>query len=123
MEDRRHGEITDLILRIQNIRDQLQSDRKGCGFECSSIMYGALTKQMHQNTLLSREPVAPFPGLRYGLLVQSVQSLKSPAWCEPGHRYSGFSQRHTCAYSTFKLLFGDLNNTIEGLDLYGLIHI
>ncbi|KAL4973097.1 hypothetical protein BDW66DRAFT_109210 [Aspergillus desertorum] len=52
MNDQRQGEIAGLFLQLDETRHQLQSGSKGCGFECSSIMYGALTKQMLLNALL-----------------------------------------------------------------------
>ncbi|KAL4747020.1 hypothetical protein BDW72DRAFT_209910 [Aspergillus terricola var. indicus] len=109
------AEIAALIFQLHETRDQLQSGSKGCGFECSSIMYGALTKQMHQIALLLPMPTASFPGLSYRSLVQEVSSFKSPVWSDPRSYYSG--RKHECSYSSFTLLFGMLKDTIEGLDL------
>jgi hypothetical protein len=46
MNDQRQGAIAGLVLQLHETRDKLQSGSKGCGFECSSIMYGALAMQM-----------------------------------------------------------------------------
>ncbi|KAL4946506.1 hypothetical protein BDV06DRAFT_208630 [Aspergillus oleicola] len=121
MNDRRQGEIAGLIFQLQDTRNQLQSGSKGCGFECSSIMYGALTKQMHLSALLPPGPADPFPGLRYSVLVQSVLSFKSPEWCSLESRR--YRYPHNCTYSTFTALFGMLNDTIEGLDIDSAIHL
>lgn len=120
MNDRRQGGIAGLVIRLHEKRDTLLSGSRGCGFECSSIMYGALTKQMHLNALLSPKPAAPFPGLNYRFLVQKVLPFKSPEWYGRSSLYSGY--QHKCIYSIFRLLFGGLNDTIEGLDLDSLIH-
>ncbi|RAL16792.1 BTB/POZ domain-containing protein [Aspergillus homomorphus CBS 101889] len=115
MNDKRQGAIAGLIARLDETRDGLQDGSKGCGFECSSIMYGALTKEMYLNNLLSLRPVAPFPDLSYRSLVQKVSSFRSPAWYS--HKSYNPSYRHDCVDSTFELLIGVLEDTIEGLDL------
>jgi hypothetical protein len=43
-------------------------------------MLGALTKHMHSSGLLSPEPAAPFPGLSYCQLVETVRGFRSPQW-------------------------------------------
>lgn len=85
-------------------------------------MYGALTKQMKSNSLLSPGPVAPFLGLSYKELVQKLLSFQSPQWYGPPSRYSSHSPRylHSCFNSSFASLFGTLNDDIEGLTLQSL---
>ena len=121
MNDKRQGAIGGLIFRLEETRDELQNGSKGCGFECSSIMYGALTKQMHSNDLLSLRPVAPFPDLNYRSLMQKVLSFRSPVWYGPVSYYSNY--RHSCRYSTFKLLFDVLEDTLEGHDLKDSVNV
>ncbi|PYH75518.1 hypothetical protein BO82DRAFT_359969 [Aspergillus uvarum CBS 121591] len=115
MNDKRQEAIAGLILRLEETRDELQNGSKGCGFECSSIMYGALTREMHLNDLFWLRPVAPFPDLSYRSLVQKVLSFRSPVWYGPTSYRSNY--RHNCVSSTFELLFGVLEDTIEGQDL------
>lgn len=121
MNDKRQGAIAGLIFQLEETRDELQNGSKGCGFECSSIMYGALTKEMHLNALLSLRPVAPFPDLNYRSLVQKVLSFRSPVWYGQFSYYSSY--QHNCQYSTFKLLFDVLEDTIEGHDLKDSIKV
>ncbi|KAL4912351.1 hypothetical protein BDW62DRAFT_216437 [Aspergillus aurantiobrunneus] len=120
MDDRRQGAIAGLVLRLHETRDELLSGSRGCTFECSSIMYGALTKQMQSNALLWPEPAVPFPNLNYSILVQRVLSFTSPEWYGPSYHYSRY--QHSCLHSSFKSLFGGLNHTIEGLSLDSLVH-
>lgn len=124
MNDRRQEAISGLVLQIHNKRDQFLYANQGCGFECSSIMYGALTKQMHSNALLSPRPEAPFPGRSYSALAKTVVSFKLPQWFERPLRYSGYSQvsKHSCVYSSISTLFGDLDDAIEGLDLNNFVN-
>lgn len=120
MDDRRQGAIAGLVLRLHETREELLSSSRGCSFECSSIMYGALTKQMQSSALLWPEPEVPFPNLNYSILVQRVLSFTSPEWYGPSYQYSGY--QHSCLHSSFKSLFGGLNHTIEGLGLDSLVH-
>lgn len=53
-------------------------------------------------------------------LVQRVLSFTSPGWYGPSSHYTGY--QHLRLHSSFKSLFGGLNDTIEGLDLDSLIH-
>jgi hypothetical protein len=119
MNDKRQEAIAGLAVQLDKTRDELQSGSKGCGFECSSIMYGALTKEMHSNTLFSRRLAAPFPYLSYRSLVQKMLSFKSPEWYGPYRS----KYHHTCDYSTFTLLFGVLKDTIEGHGLDNSIQV
>lgn len=121
MNDKRQGAIAGLISQLEETRDELQIGSKGCGFECSSIMYGALTKEMHSKALLSLRPVAPFPDLSYRSLVQKVLSFRSPVWYDSTSYYHSY--RHKCDYSTFELLFGVLEDTVEGHDLNDSINV
>jgi hypothetical protein len=117
MNERRQAAVNNLIQVLHETREAFLSGIRGCGFECSSIMYGALSKQMHSNDLLLPRPAAPFPNLNYTYLVRKVLSFASPQWKDP---YYGSSYCHNCYESSFTILFGKLNDAIEGLDLDNL---
>jgi hypothetical protein len=119
MNERRQAAVNKLIQILHERREDLLSGIRGCGFECSSIMYGALSKGMHSNDLLSPRPAAPFPNLNYKYLVRKVLSFVSPQWKDSYSGYSdyGSSYPHNCYDSSFTSLFGKLNDAIEGLNL------
>ncbi|PLN85061.1 hypothetical protein BDW42DRAFT_18673 [Aspergillus taichungensis] len=120
MNDRRQEAITNLVHRLHEKREELLSGSRGCGYECSSIMYGALTKQMQLNALLCPKPEVPFVDLNYRSLVQRVSSFISPHWdCDLSRHTQHW---HLCDDSSFERIFGELSDTIEGLDLDGFIH-
>lgn len=119
MSDHRQSAIEGLVRLLHETRDDLLSGRRGCGFECSSIMWGALSKQMQSDTLLSPRPAAPYPSLTYISLVQRVSSFNRQKWYGSSSRYARY--RHKCPASSFGMLFGELKD-IEGLDLEDLIH-
>ncbi|KAL2836904.1 hypothetical protein BJX68DRAFT_274316 [Aspergillus pseudodeflectus] len=98
----------------------LRTDGK-CGFECSSIMYGSLTKELHR-TGLSSVPmrVAPFPGLSYTQLVQKISSIRSPTWFTRSRDIWGRDYvltPHKCDGSSFEQVFGQLGGSVPGLEL------
>ncbi|KAL4951824.1 hypothetical protein BDW69DRAFT_31181 [Aspergillus filifer] len=114
MNVRREEAINDLVVQLHGICDTFLSGSRGCSFECSSIMYGALTKQMQSDVQLSPKPAAPFPGLTYNHLVRKILSLKSPVW------YTSSGRSHRCSDSSFTRLIGKFDDHINGLDLYFL---
>ncbi|PGH10466.1 hypothetical protein AJ80_07509 [Polytolypa hystricis UAMH7299] len=115
MNYRRHEAINNIVLLLHEKCESLLSGRRGCCFECGSIMYGALAKQMQSNALLSPKPVAPFMSLNYEQLVQKVLSFESPQWSCYTHNY------RDCLDSSFPSLLGELNHSIEGFDLHFLM--
>ncbi|RAL02499.1 uncharacterized protein BO80DRAFT_379015 [Aspergillus ibericus CBS 121593] len=117
MNDRRQEAINNLVVLVHETREALLSGSQGCGFECSSMMYGALSKQMHSSNLLSPRPAAPFPNLIYKDLVQQLLAFKSPRWY--GYDSSSYydSYSHQCSASSFKSIFRNLDSTVHGLDL------
>jgi hypothetical protein len=85
MNDHRQSAIEGLFRLLHETRDDLLSGRRGCGYECSSIMYGVLSKQMQSDALLSPRSAAPYPSLSYKSLVQRVSSFnhQSGTVCHP----------------------------------------
>ncbi|OJJ47790.1 hypothetical protein ASPZODRAFT_158678 [Penicilliopsis zonata CBS 506.65] len=67
INSRREARIASILFSLEDLRHDFLQGHRGCSFECSSIMLGALTKHMHSNALLSPEPVAPFSGWRFGV--------------------------------------------------------
>jgi hypothetical protein len=101
---------------------QLLTEFRGCCFECSSIMHGALTREMHKVDLLSPRPAAPFLGWSYRGLVQKIRSFKDPRWIRytdiSSYRRSYSSSYHECSDSSFTSIFGLLDEITQGLDLH-----
>jgi hypothetical protein len=108
---------------------------KGCDFECQSVMYGALAKQIRSSHHLSPWPVAPFLGLSYTSLSVAIASFTSPSWRKspppppsPRNHFGSYSQnscgqvsddqaRHTCTHSSFTPLFSFRSHLVTGLNL------
>lgn len=119
MNKSRQEAIGNVVSLLHETREAFLNGNRGCGFECKSIMYGALTMQMQSNNLLSPKPTTPFYFLKYDNLIQMVPSFRSPRWSESS---ADISKRrptycHDCPDSSFTSLFENLNHSIEGLDL------
>ncbi|KAL3475940.1 hypothetical protein BJX99DRAFT_258840 [Aspergillus californicus] len=122
---------------IENMLDHIYATRnlllgegagRGCSFECSSIMLGALLKHMRSLDLPVSTPPAPYKGVVYTRL-RELENYHSPVWGEEGvisTSYFDASQNpvrpalfqpHSCYSSTFKDLFGELGIDVGGLHL------
>jgi hypothetical protein len=115
MNRRRNDAISAVLLSLAEQRNAFLDGSRGCCFECSSIMLGALTKHMHSSGLLSPEPAAPFPGLSYCQLVETVRGFRSPQW-HSDSSYSRYSW-HTCGEASFSSLIAVPETYVKGLSL------
>jgi hypothetical protein len=115
MNRRRIDAISAILSSLTEQRDSFLDGSRGCCFECSSIMLGALTKHMHSSGLLFPEPAAPFPGLSYCQLLETVCGFRSPQW----HSHSGYSRYswHNCGVASFSSLIAAPETSIKGLSL------
>ncbi|KAJ6015255.1 hypothetical protein N7540_009846 [Penicillium herquei] len=121
MNIRREEAIDNLITLLHETRDAFIHGNRGCCFECRSVMYGALTMQMHSNNLLSPKPETPFTNLAYHSLVRRILAFTSPQWESP-KTYSSYqsyrsNSRHDCPNASFESIFMMLNDYLEGLEL------
>lgn len=115
MNLRRQEAIESIICQLYEKQEAFLSGTRGCGFECSSIMYGALSKHMQLTGLLSPKPMAPFLRMNYNQLVQKVLSFKSPQW------YRSSYTLHSCKDGSFRNLFPSLDDNFDGFDLLELM--
>lgn len=115
MNLRRQEAIESIICQLYEKQEAFLNDTRGCDFECSSIMYGALSKHMQSTGLLSPKPMAPFLRMSYNQIVQKVLSFKSPRW------YRSSYTDHSCKDGNFRYLFPGLNENFDGFDLLELI--
>lgn len=114
MNLRRQEAIENVICQLYEKQDAFLYGTRGCCFECSSIMYGALSKNMQSTGLLSPKPITPFLRMSYNQLVQKVSSFKSPTWYQSSYRL------HSCNDVHFLCLFPGLE-PLNGFDLPELI--
>jgi hypothetical protein len=112
----RQKAIENIICQLYEKQEALLDGSRGCGFECSSIMYGALSKHMRSIGLQSPKPISPFLRMSYNQLVQKVLSFKSPEWYKSERSY----RFHSCKDCDFQYLFPGLDGKLGGFDLLEL---
>lgn len=115
----RQEAIENLVTLLHKTRDAFLYGTRGCGFECRSIMYGALTMGMESSNLLSPKPVIPFPNLNYNCLARNIMAFTSPRWygLSPGYSSYGSSYPHGCPNASFASVFAMLKDCLEGLEM------
>ena len=98
---RRLKSIAAIVAELHNLLDHFRSndylcpDDRSLGFECGSMLYGALTKGMHSMGVWSPYPIEPFAGLSLHDVVTKAKLMKSPAWRPYNSKYS-----HICSLSS-----------------------
>ncbi|KAJ5219711.1 hypothetical protein N7468_008915 [Penicillium chermesinum] len=113
----REEAIKNVLQLLHKTREAFLNEDKGCGYECRSIMNGALAMQIRSSPHLSTMPKAPFRWLSYEILKENVLSFKSPRWFELQISRGAGSYRHGCPDSCFDSLFAVLNDPIKGLNI------
>jgi hypothetical protein len=88
--------IDTVFSQLQNLLEKFRSPLYRCpheaSFECGSILYGALFKEMELQGLLPI-PAAPYHDLSVSELYTKMQRIRSPAWCRPG---KSKKSQHSC---------------------------
>lgn len=64
-------------------------------FECGSILFGALTREMQSAGLLVHNFMPSFSNTNLWEVVSKVQGFRSPSWCYPGNYRT--RSRHPCS--------------------------
>lgn len=106
-----------LTLLDQGQKDFLTGAR-GCSFVCSSVMYGALAKQIHSNRFLYWKPEAPFKGFSYQELKGDITLFETPKWYEASTGRRIPNKQHSCEHSaSFHFLTAKAPHYIPGLEL------
>ncbi|PYI35952.1 hypothetical protein BP00DRAFT_492177 [Aspergillus indologenus CBS 114.80] len=118
INEKRTTAIANILQQLHSKLDRLLGSTS-CTFECSSIMYGALSTRMHLSGLLYPRPVAPFLGISHEELVQQVLSFEPPVWWSAPPRYG--DRPHKCSQSSSKPLVGNSDTVISGLDLSKMV--
>lgn len=80
-----------VVSQLHDLLDEFRQRDYECpsgvnSFECGSMLYGALTKEMEASGLLSPFPTAPFAGMTFEELRTKIHGMKAPTWSNGGHR-------------------------------------
>ncbi|KAI1383756.1 uncharacterized protein F4822DRAFT_49870 [Hypoxylon trugodes] len=112
IDEQRQEFVHRVFTHMHGLLGLLRDGEAGCSFECSSMMLGALTMQMHSHGILDPQPQPPYSGYGIKSVMELVRGFKSPEWSTPTHRRS---YAHGCNLSG---LFDEkMNSTVAGLEL------
>ncbi|WQF87603.1 hypothetical protein CDEST_12617 [Colletotrichum destructivum] len=93
--DRQRQEAVEFILNtLQTLLDvfRKESSVSYCSFECSSMLLGALTKEMDRHKLLDPAPKEPYTGYSIVGVEKMVKEFRSPYW---NHRRESCVSNHS----------------------------
>ena len=96
IDQQRRNIVNKIISGLQDLATYL-CERDECSVACSSMLLGALTRQMHTSGILNPMPTPPFLGYSVRETTEAVRKFTSPAW-KDGEYYS---QSHKCTLAPF----------------------
>ncbi|PYH31270.1 uncharacterized protein BO87DRAFT_315351 [Aspergillus neoniger CBS 115656] len=80
---RRIKAIEGLMGHVYRVQEEYLTGKRGCSFKCSSMLYGALTKNLNTHNLAKSDFKAPFLYHNYTSLVNIIDRFKQPRWYDP----------------------------------------
>ncbi|KAI1655229.1 hypothetical protein F4813DRAFT_398564 [Daldinia decipiens] len=115
INEKRQEFISRVFAHMYDLLGLLREQKKGCSFECSSILLGALTIQLHEKGILDRQPTFPYPGHSISSATSMILNFRSP---------SGMSWRHHSHACKLPSLFAHISDEpVEGLELLAVKEI
>lgn len=101
---------------MHNVFSELLEGRRGCSFECRSMLLGAFTLQLNAQKILHPIPQRPLLGLNFAATAEALRRMKYPEWCVPGGRRHS---QHNCSLkSEIDAVVDELEKEIKGLRVY-----
>jgi hypothetical protein len=123
IDEERQESIDRIITSLHDLLGAFLEGRNSCSFECSSILLGALTKEMHARHYLSPRPAMPFLGFSFATIARGVRGIRSPTWCShrSGDYYSSYCSPHACSLEArIHPIISNLEDSMKGLALADL---
>lgn len=73
---------------------------KEASFECGSILFGALSRELENRVWLNPHPTPPYLGICFDSVCAKVRTFKSPEWAAvKGNGPYSIPSRHACSLS------------------------
>ncbi|KAF2690671.1 hypothetical protein K458DRAFT_354854 [Lentithecium fluviatile CBS 122367] len=123
MEHKRCQAIEDLVTSLYGWLDKFRGNSHACvrgsqyKFACSSMLLGALTKEMDCIGCWAPRPEIPFEQMSFDELYKGIQAMKSPVWSPSGDRYN-YGSGHPCGFqNTVKNEVNQIERELAGLNL------
>ncbi|KAI3537971.1 hypothetical protein CSPX01_09768 [Colletotrichum filicis] len=116
---RRQDAVEFIFGVLRNLLDAFRYDTAGCDFTCSSVLFGALTKEMDRYELLDPKPVKPYQGYSIEDTEKIVRSFRSPEWRT---RYKQ-REKHPCTLRSMIecYLNADFDKSKQGFELFEVV--
>lgn len=92
IEGKRSNSLYHILSSLGELREDLIKGKKGCTFECSSILLGSLIKEMDKHNLNEHQLLVSFSDRSIKQLKSTLLGFKTPSW------YSNTRpSRHPCS--------------------------
>ncbi|OCK73849.1 hypothetical protein K432DRAFT_430359 [Lepidopterella palustris CBS 459.81] len=89
------------VTALHNLLVELRKGDNSCSFACSSILLGALIKQMDNRKLFLPRPVASFEGYSAAEVAEFVRTIYTPEWCSISKKSSQRARPHSCSLRNY----------------------
>ncbi|OHE94375.1 hypothetical protein CORC01_10303 [Colletotrichum orchidophilum] len=119
---RRQDGVEFILTVLHNLLDAFRNETAGCSFECSSILLGALTKEMDKHKLFHPRPTKPYSGYSVANLETLVRAFRSPKW-NAFPSYNRHSTQHSCNLQSMISCYlnADFDKSKKGFKLYEMV--
>ncbi|KAK8851051.1 Nuclear pore protein-like protein [Apiospora arundinis] len=119
IEQRRQDALDQIITHLHGLTTYFGGVRTKCSFECSSMLLGALTKQLETTGLLNPTPTKPFMGHSVTGIATVARNFTDPQWSSIApSMFSSLAGPHSCKLGAFvNAAIKSVEDGIEGLDL------
>ncbi|KAK0369094.1 hypothetical protein CLIM01_13545 [Colletotrichum limetticola] len=113
---RRQVAVEFMLEVLQKLLRAFRNETAGCSFECSSILLGALTKEMDKHRLLDPKPASPYSGYSIADTEKTIRNFRSPQWSS---EFNYYSTKHRCTLVSMIdcYLNGEFDKSIQGFEL------
>lgn len=118
IEQVRQESVDSVITILHDLLTYFRSARTACSFERSSILLGALTKEMQARHLFSPQLTTPLLGFSFASISRSVRNIRSPIWSSSSEGMYHRHYAHSCRIASFiDASIDELEVALEGLTL------
>jgi hypothetical protein len=120
IDQQREESVNRIVTALHDLLERLRNRQAGCSFECSSILLGALTIQMHGAGILEPRPKPPYLGYSYAVTMEMARGFRSPEWCsiEGGRRRSHICSLTSLIKPVMESMEGSMEGSMGGLMLW-----
>jgi hypothetical protein len=123
MEHKRYQTMEEVVSSLHEWLNKFRGNSYMCqqgtnyNFACSSMLLGALTKELDRISCLDPRPEVPFQQLSFEELCANVLKITTPTW-SLGNQNGYYYQHHGCSFdTTVKDEVKKISNKLAGLNL------